>query len=137
MIVGDPRLVTPGLRRRPDVTCLGTLPQPEVIALLKRSRYFLSTTYAENSYNCAAEGIFHALESYICDIPPHRELLEGGEPYEPWQLPGSNRPMLHLHRDRLTGLNLKSWDSVIGEMIARVRPATAVSSAVQEIRRAS
>ena len=135
MIVGDPRLVTPALRRQPDVTCLGTLPQPDVIALLKRSRYYLSTTYAENSYNCAAEGIFHAQESYISDIPPHRELLEN-EPCEPWQVPGSGRPMLHLHRDRLTGSNLKSWDSVINEMIARVRPATAVSSAVQEIRRA-
>jgi glycosyltransferase involved in cell wall biosynthesis len=136
MIVGDPQLVTQSLRRQPDVTCLGTLPRPEVIALLKRSRYYLSTTYAENSYNCAAEGIFHAQESYISDIPPHRELLEG-EVCAPSQVPGSNRPMLHLHRDRLKGLNLKSWDSVIIEMIARVRPATAVPSAVQEIRRAS
>jgi len=126
MIVGDPSLVARALRRAPDVTCLGTLPRPEVIALLQRSRFYLSTTYAENSYNCAAEGIFHALESYISDIPPHRELLEG-EPCTALQVPGLNRAMLHLHRDRLNGLNLKSWDSVISEMIARVRPATAIA----------
>lgn len=136
MIVGDPRQVTPALRRKPDVTCLGTLPQPEVISLLKRSRYYLSTTYAENSFNCASEGIFHALESYISDIPPHRELL-AGEPCSAVQIAGLDRGLLHLHRDSLAGVNLQSWDSVIGAMIARVRPAAAAAIHAQEIRRAS
>lgn len=134
MVVGDARLVRPALRCAPDVSCLGTLPQPEVIALLRRSRFYLSTTYVENSHNCAAEGIFHARESYISDIPPHRELLQG-ETFEVAQIPGLKRPLLHLHRDGLEGLNLKSWDYVIGAMIARVRPAAAVAAPMPEVRR--
>jgi hypothetical protein len=86
---------------------------------LCQSKFYISSTYAENSYNGAAEGAFLANESYISDIPPHRELLVG-ESVEPISFPGLHRPVLHLARDQLKGVNLKSWHTVITEMIARV-----------------
>jgi hypothetical protein len=118
-IIGDARPVPGWLRRHPDVSCRGTLARAAVIDCLRRSRFYISSTYAENSYNGAAEGAYLANESFISDIPPHRELLVG-ESAERIYIPGLHRPILHLLRNQLKGVNLKSWHSVVTEMIARV-----------------
>jgi hypothetical protein len=118
LILGEPSWVPKQLRGLPDVEIRGMLPRPEVVECLRRTRFYISTTRIENSYNAAAEGIFIARESYISDIGPHRELLQGMAAEEVL-IPGVQRPLLHVHRDALRGTHLKSWETVIQEMLAR------------------
>jgi glycosyltransferase involved in cell wall biosynthesis len=135
-IIGDARPVPRWLRRHPDVSCRGTLPRTAVIDCLRQSKFYISSTYVENSYNGAAEGAYLANESFISDILPHRELLVG-ESAEPISFPGLHRPFLHLVRDQLKGANLKSWHSVITEMIARVVRERRGPAEVVDIHRAA
>jgi glycosyltransferase involved in cell wall biosynthesis len=120
VVIGDEKQLPGWLRRHSDVVIRGRLEQHAVIEALRRSRFYISATHVENSYNAAAEGAFLASESFISDIPPHRELLQG-ESFEPIRSAGLNRPFLHLHRDRLKGANLKSWHTIITQMIDRLR----------------
>jgi hypothetical protein len=98
-----------------------------VIECLRKTRIYISTTLTENSYNAAAEGIFLADESYISDIGPHRELLLG-MPFEEVSVPGVRTALLHVHRDRLSGANLQSWETVIVGMISRFHEALRASA---------
>lgn len=117
---GHGMIIPDALVRRPDVLLTGALPQQEVIGYLKRSRFYLSTTRAENSWNAASEGVFFADESYLSDLGPHRELLHG-QAFEEVAVAGVDRPLLHVRRERLTGANLRTWDVVVTEMLARMR----------------
>jgi glycosyltransferase involved in cell wall biosynthesis len=120
MIIGNATWVPNALRTLPDVVICGALPRSEVIGCLRKSKFYITTSRVENSFNAAAEGIFLADESYISDIGPHRELLLG-MPFDQVSVPGATLPSLHVRRDSLTGDNLKSWDTVIREMLARFR----------------
>jgi hypothetical protein len=122
MIFGDPKWIPGELTRKPNVVVRGMEPRSAVIECLRKSRIYISTTRIENSYNAAAEGIFLADESYISDIGPHRELLLG-MPFEEMLVPGVRSPLMHVHRDRLTGANLRSWNTVIADMISRFHRA--------------
>jgi hypothetical protein len=119
-VIGDPQLVPKAVARHPDVILRGILPRLQVIDCLRRSRFYISTTYVENSYNAASEGAYLADESFVSDIPPHAELLSG-EQVEPFRAPGLGRTLLHVRRANLQGLNLKSWDAVMQEMLHRVQ----------------
>jgi hypothetical protein len=121
-LIGNPKWIPRALRAKDGVIACGVLARPEVMDCLRKSRYYISTTCIENSYNAASEGIFLADESYVSDIGPHMELLTN-EKFERVAVPGVGRTMLKVRRDSLRGLNLKSWDTVIGEMIARYREA--------------
>jgi hypothetical protein len=77
-------------------------------------------TYIENSYNAASEGIFLADESYISNIGPHQELLDGIK-FERIELSGLDRVIIHVKRDEISGCNLKSWDDVVSEMIMKFK----------------
>jgi glycosyltransferase involved in cell wall biosynthesis len=126
-VIGDAKPVPGWLRRRSEVILHGRLEQPAVIDMLRRSRFYIASTYVENSYNGAAEGAFLAQESFISDIPPHHELLQG-ETCELTRFAGLDRPFFHLHRDALKGTSLKSWHTIITQMIGRARnqnPGTA------------
>ena len=129
MIFGNPRWIPGELTRKPNVVVCGMEPRSTVIECLRKTRIYISTTRVENSYNAAAEGIFLADESYISDIGPHRELLLG-MPFEEMLVPGVRSPLLHVHRDRLTGANLRSWDTVITDMISRFHRAQPASATV-------
>ncbi len=107
------------MRSRADITVAGAQPRPEVVRRLRTSRYYISTTRVENSYNAASEGIFFADASYISDIGPHQELL-AGLPAERVHAPGMARPVLHVRRDQMSGGHLKTWDAVITDMIAKI-----------------
>jgi hypothetical protein len=122
VVIGNPEWIPGALRDRRDVLIRGLLQRSDVIECLRRTRFYISTTRIENSYNAAAEGIFLAEESYISDIGPHRELLLN-TPCSAVSVPGVRKPVLHVQRDSLTGANLKSWDTVVVEMIARFREA--------------
>jgi len=117
LIAGNEAWIPKGLRGLQDVVVLGNLPRSELVARLRRSKFYISTTYVENSYNAASEGVFCADESYISDIGPHQELLTN-MPVERVRLPGLPRPLLHVKRDSLSGTNLKSWDTVVAGMIS-------------------
>ncbi len=114
VIIGDAAEVPPHLRRRPDVIVRGMLERSEVIACLRRTRFYVSTTYAENSSNAVSEGIFHAEQSYISDIGPNRELLRGSK-FRRVFFAGLNRPLLHVRRNELSTGRLRSWDTVVSE----------------------
>jgi len=120
MIIGASADVPRSLQEDPDVVLRGALPRPEVIACLRRTRFYISTTYIENSYNAAAEGAFIADESYVSDIGPHRELLMGMK-YEEVRVADVSRPLLHVRQESLTGANLKSWHTVVSEMMEQVQ----------------
>jgi hypothetical protein len=122
VIIGDAQDVPASLKGRGDVIVRGALARADVIACLRRSRFYISTTFIENSYNAAAEGAFMADESYISDIGPHRELLMGMS-YEAVRVPDVSRPLLHVKRQDLTGANLKNWQAVVVDMLATAREA--------------
>jgi glycosyltransferase involved in cell wall biosynthesis len=119
LVIGDAAPVPGWLKNHPDVIMRGTLDRQEVIDILRRSKFYISATYCENSYNGAAEGAFLADESFVSDIPPHHELLQS-ERHELTRIAGLSRPFFHVHREQLTGVSLKSWHSIITEMISRI-----------------
>jgi hypothetical protein len=117
VIIGEPTAVPPRLRRSPDVVVRGVLERSAVIAILQRAKFYISTTYAENSSNAVSEGMFLAEQSYISDIGPNRELLRGSR-FEPVSFAGLSRPMLHIRRSELSGAGLRTWNALIAEMRA-------------------
>lgn len=119
IILGNEKNVPNVLRNDPDIFLTGNLPRSEVINYLRKSHYYISTTYIENSYNAAAEGIFFANESFISNIGPHQELVKGMN-FETILVPNVNRTLLHLKREEITLANLKSWDEVISEMVDHI-----------------
>jgi hypothetical protein len=121
-VIGNPDWVPRALRGKEGVVICGLLTRANVMNYLRKSRYYISTTCIENSYNAAAEGIFFADESYISDIGPHRELLIN-EHFDEVPVPGMGRTLLRVRRHDLSGTNLKTWSTVVGEMIARYREA--------------
>ena len=122
VILGNPRWIPRELIRRCDVVIRGLVPQSTVIDCPRKSSIYISKTRLENSYNAAAEGIVFANESYISDIGPHRELLSG-MPFEEGSAPGVRSHLLHVYRNRLNGANLKNWETVVIEMMARFHEA--------------
>lgn len=116
-IIGAAELIPRRILRDPLVAARGTMPQPDVCRILRRARYYITTTLIENSYNAAAEGVFLARESFISDIEPHRELLSS-VPVEVRNDFGTRIPVLHVQRNVLTTRNLKSWDQVVRDFIA-------------------
>jgi hypothetical protein len=42
-------------------------------------------------------------------------------PFDEIAVPGVSRPVLHVKRENLSGANLKTWESVITDMIRKVR----------------
>lgn len=115
VIFGDETLVPPSLARRRDVVLRGSQPRETVIDTLRRSRYYISTTQIENSYNAASEGIFLAGESFVSDIGPHRELLSA-LPHLRVTLPGTTQPLLSVKRADVSVTGLQRWDDVITAM---------------------
>jgi glycosyltransferase involved in cell wall biosynthesis len=118
LIIGNPDWVPRSLRNRESVVIKGYLPREAVIDELRTASFYISTTCIEGSYNAAAEGVYLAKESYISDIGPHRELLRDRE-FAEIVLQGTNMPLLQVQRDKLTGAGLKTWDTVIREMLDR------------------
>ena len=116
VIIGDPEAVPKSVRRDARVDLRGSVPRAEVIKLLHGSKYYISSTRVENSFNAASEGIAFSEEAFISDIPPHRELLTD-TPFSEVTFPGTSRPMLHVVGRNLSRSNLRTWDEVVRDMI--------------------
>lgn len=119
ILVGDKNSIPKHLINNNNVTLKGVINQNEVIELLKKTKYYISTTKIENSFNAAAEGIIFADESYISDIRPHRELLKN-ENYEVLTVPNLSNGILKVNSNNIKGKNLKLWSDIIVEMIEKV-----------------
>ncbi|EKD71510.1 MAG: hypothetical protein ACD_46C00176G0002 [uncultured bacterium] len=98
------------------VVLCGILPQLDVCNLLKKAKYYITTTIIENSYNAASEGAFLAKESFLSDIGPHRKLLKNVK-YNVINNLNTRVPSLHVHREDMNVNNLKSWDQIIKDII--------------------
>lgn len=116
VIIGNEKMVPKHIQKNEQVMMTGLLKRDRVIEYLQKSEYYISTTYIENSYNAASEGIFFANESFISDIAPHRELLSC-LPFETRSVHNINRPFLHVKKSDISPINLKSWDNVIVDMM--------------------
>ena len=118
-VIGDKSSIPKQLINNESVVLTGVISQSEVIEFLKKTKYFISTTLVENSFNAASEGVIFADESYISDIAPHRELLES-ESFERVSIPHLSNSVLRIKGEDITGKNLKLWDVIITEMVEKV-----------------
>ena len=119
VLIGSKDTIPTKLLNNIDVIATGTLRQSEVIDFLKKSKYYISTTLIENSFNAASEGVVFADESYISDIAPHRELF-ANEHNERVLFPKFPHPIIRVKKENIVGKNLKLWDDIILELIERV-----------------
>jgi hypothetical protein len=115
-IIGDKKYLPNNILNNKNITFLGLLPRGDVIKLLKKSRYYISTTLLENSYNAAAEGLFLSNESFISDIGPHFELVKNYT-YNMLDLNTLNCRIIHINKKDVLINNLKKWDTIINELI--------------------
>ena len=118
-LIGDKSHIPKQLVNNKSVVLTGVISQSEVIEYLKKTKYYISTTLVENSFNAASEGVVFADESYISDIAPHRELLER-ESFERVSIPLLSNSVLRIKGENISGKNLKLWDVVIREMLEKV-----------------
>ena len=115
-IIGDVKFLDKNIQRDKNITFLGLLPRYDVIQYLKKSKYYISTTLLENSYNAAAEGLFLSSESFISNIEPHIELIKHFN-YKILDLNTKNFNILHVNKNDIQINNLKNWDTIINELI--------------------
>jgi hypothetical protein len=118
-LIGDKDTIPAQLMDNKDIVATGIIQQSDVIEFLKKTKYYISTTLIENSFNAASEGMVFADESYISDIGPHRELLEN-EPFEQVSISHVSNPIIRIKREDIIGKNLKLWDDIIFELIQKV-----------------
>jgi hypothetical protein len=118
VVIGVAENIPADIRQAGDVTCIGVLPREAVVDYLKHASFYISTTMLENSYNAASEGVFLARESYVSDIPVHRELL-GEELQNIAPVPGVGMRLMHVRRSEISPTALKTWDQVIADMLDR------------------
>jgi hypothetical protein len=118
-LIGSRDTIPTELLNNIDVVATGTLQQSEVIDFLKKSKYYISTTLTENSFNAASEGVVFADESYISDIAPHRELFIN-EHCERLLFPKFPHSIIRVKKEDIVGKNLKLWDDIILELIEKV-----------------
>ncbi len=118
-LIGDKDTIPAQLMGNKDIVATGIIQQSDVIEFLKKTKYYISTTLIENSFNAASEGMVFADESYISDIGPHRELLEN-EPFEQVSISHVSNPIIRIKREDIIGKNLKLWDDIIFELIQKV-----------------
>ena len=118
-IIGDKKFLPSNIYNDKNITCLGLLPRRDVINLLKKSKFYISTTLLENSYNAAAEGLFLSNESFISDIEPHFELVNSYK-YNILDLNTLNCSIIHVKKKDIQINNLKKWETIIHELISNI-----------------
>jgi hypothetical protein len=116
VIIGDIDTVPLSIKNDPQVELKGVIDHDKTINVLSNSRFYITTSKVENSWNAASEGVFLAKESFISKIPPHCELLQDSA-MEPLSHLGTFHPILHVSRDNLNSDKLETWDEIITTMI--------------------
>ena len=118
-IFGEISTIPFEIRKDPDVIIHGFQDHSIIIDFLQRSSYYINTSYVENSWNAAAEGVFLSRESFISDIPPHRELIKGSR-INICKNINTTTPVLNLKKESNEAINLTSWDEEIKKIIYEV-----------------
>lgn len=116
VIIGNLKGIPEDLRTNRNVIIKGMLTRQEVVKWLKKTKYYISTTCIENSYNASSEGVLFADESYISDIGPHRELLMNTA-INYVSIPKMQQPIIHVKNKNVLATNLKTWDQINVDMI--------------------
>ncbi len=98
----------------PNIHLMGNKPRDEVISMIAKSKFYITCTTTENSYNAASEGVFISDRSIISIIGPHEELLEN-ETKEVININGND--MYLVERNDLTKLNIIYWNDIINKML--------------------
>ena len=119
VLIGSEKHIPNDLRTNNDIIIKGVLKRKEVIEYLQESKFYISTTCIEGSYNAAAEGVLLADESYISDIEPHRDLLEN-MPFETISVPSLSKPVLYVKRADISVAHLKVWEDIITDLVNQV-----------------
>ncbi len=82
--------------------------------MIAKSKFYITCTSTENSYNAASEGVFISDRSIISIIGPHEELLEN----ETKKIININGNEMYLvERNELAKLNIIYWNDIIEKMI--------------------
>jgi hypothetical protein len=124
VIIGEAGEVPAHIRAKSEVTVTGAIARHEVIGWLQRARVYISTTYVENSWNAAAEGVFLSEEAYLSDIGAHQELLRAS-PVTRVRIPGVSRELLHVRRAQASVATIQPWNAVVDTMLAEADAALA------------
>jgi hypothetical protein len=120
VIIGNDKSIPQFIKNDKNVVIINKfIERSSIIDYLKKCKYFISTTLIENSYNSISEGIGFAEESFVSDIGPHRELLRNVNKEE-IKIPNNKRIFFHLLQKDVDFTILRSWDSVIVDMIKKV-----------------
>ena len=120
IVIGDKKQIPKKLMKNTNILFTGVVQQSEVIKLLKESKYYISTTSIENSFNAASEGVVFADESYLSDIDPHRELLKN-ENYELISMSNLPYKLIKVNRKLFKGKNILLWNDIIVEKINKIK----------------
>lgn len=115
-IYGDKNSVGSAIKNDPCVTLVGETPRIDILKALSTAKYFINTTLVENSWNSALEGLLLAERSAISLIPPHIELLHGGQQISHLNVT-SRVPVGILDKEFIDLEKLKTWHEVINETI--------------------
>ena len=114
LIYGCSKKVNRNYFKFKDIKFMGSQPRNSVIKSIASSKFYISCTTIENSFNAASEGIFLSSNSLISDIGPHKELLmnENKE-----YISINDQKMFLIKKEALKCKNIISWDSVIKIML--------------------
>jgi|TARA_B110001452_G_scaffold267505_1_gene277726 hypothetical protein len=118
IIIGDEKNIPSNILSDPRVTATGILTRKEVISYLTNSKYYITCSEVENSYNAASEGIFLAQYSLISNIEPHLELLNNLE-FSFKKFNSLDERMIFLKKINLDINNLQTWDQVVTNMLLK------------------
>ncbi len=127
IVIGDKKQIPKKLMKNTNILFTGVVQQSEVIKLLKESKYYISTTSIENSFNAASEGVVFADESYLSDIDPHRELLKN-ENYELISMSNLPYKLIKVNRKLFKGKNILLWNDIIVEKINKIKSMISIDN---------
>lgn len=116
IIIGSKEGISKEIANDSNVQLKGVMKRSDVMDLLCKATYYISTTRIENSYNAASEAIFLAKESYISTIPPHFELLKNLK-YDVVHFQNNNLESIHLKAKDLDINNLVKWEEIIQQIV--------------------
>jgi len=131
-IFGDTTTIPIEIKADPKVIIEGMQERSSIINLLRRASFYINTSLVENSWNAAAEGIFLAKESFISDIPAHRELISGFN-YENLNIMDTVVPILRLKNEKLKTNHLTTWDDEIRKIVKIVKKNLASNYIISNI----
>ena len=119
-IIGDKNNIPKSFSLIKDIKIFGLIERNKVINILRSAKYYISNTTIENSYNAASEGVFLANESFISDIPVHRELVIHSK-FNIIEIKGCKNKILHIKSENLNISILKTWFDIINDMFIKIK----------------